>query len=128
MGESVGNLRIHLNRYTRQHDICVTCDSTYFIVNDKGEIRYQRRLEYTPSCIQTYHLSKSGADIYEDDERSRGQVMTEARESGKLDTPCFMTLMGSYNNFIMVYRDVRLVWAAKLPTAPIFLERVSFDE
>lgn len=53
--------------------------------------------------------------------------MTEARENGTLETPCFMTLMGSFNNFIMVYRDVRLVWAAKLPTAPIFLQKVTFE-
>jgi hypothetical protein len=71
---------------------------------------------------------KSGADIYEDDNRNRGQVMTDARENGTLETPCFMTLMGSFNNFIMVYRDVRLVWAAKLPTAPIFMERASFED
>lgn len=54
--------------------------------------------------------------------------MTDARENGTLETPCFMTLMGSFNNFIMVYRDVRLVWAAKLPTAPIFMERVTFED
>jgi len=53
--------------------------------------------------------------------------MTEARE-GTLETPCFMTIMGSFTNFIMVYRDVRLVWAAKLPTAPIFLQRVCFED
>lgn len=39
--------------------------------------------------------------------------MTDARENEELDTPCFMSLVGSYNNFIMVYRDVRLVWAAR---------------
>jgi len=47
--------------------------------------------------------------------------MTDARESGIIETPCFMTLMGSYNNFIMVYRDVRLVWTARISTTPIFI-------
>ena len=37
-----------------------------------------------------------------------------------------MTLMGSYSNFIMVYKDVRLVWAAKVSTAPVFIEKVWF--
>jgi hypothetical protein len=54
--------------------------------------------------------------------------MTEARENGTLETPCFMTLMGSYSNFIMVYKDVRLVWAAKTLTAPIYIERVAFED
>ena len=49
--------------------------------------------------------------------------MTEARENGTLETPCFMTVTGSYNNFLMVYRDVRLVWAARTVTAPIFISR-----
>lgn len=54
--------------------------------------------------------------------------MTDARENEALDTPCFMSLVGSYNNFIMVYRDVRLVWAARTQTAPIFIQRCTFDE
>ena len=39
-----------------------------------------------------------------------------------------MTLMGSYSNFIMVYKDVRLVWAAKVSTAPVFIEKVWFED
>lgn len=62
----------HLNRYTRQTDIIVTGETTLFVLNERGEIRYQRRLDYTPSCLQTYHLKKSGTDIYDDEERNRG--------------------------------------------------------
>jgi hypothetical protein len=54
--------------------------------------------------------------------------MTDARENNTLDTPCFMTLMGSFNHFIMVFRDVRLAWAAKMSTAPIYIERAMFEE
>jgi hypothetical protein len=54
--------------------------------------------------------------------------MTDARENGTLETPCFMTMMGSYNNFVMIYKDVRLVWASKTQTPPIFLEKVSLEE
>lgn len=39
-----------------------------------------------------------------------------------------MTLMGSYSNFIMVYKDVRLVWAAKVSIAPVFIEKVWFED
>lgn len=128
LGEQPNFVAVHLNRYTRQYDIVVACDQTFFIANDRGLLRYQRRLEFTPSCLLTYHLPKSGADIYEDDSRNRGQVMTDARENNTLDTPCFMTLMGSFNNFLMVFRDVRLAWAAKTSTAPIYIERAMFEE
>ncbi len=39
-----------------------------------------------------------------------------------------MTLMGSYSNFLMVYKDVRLVWAARTLTAPIYIERAAFED
>jgi hypothetical protein len=103
----------HLNRYTRTYDIIATCDQSIFIITEKGQIRYQRRLDYTPSCITAYHLRQSGADIFEDESRTPGQVMTDARETGFLDTPCFMLMTGSFSNFIMIYKDVKLVWAAK---------------
>jgi hypothetical protein len=65
-------MNAHLNRYTRTVDVVVTGENTFFVLNDKGEIRYQKRLEYTPSCLKTFHLQKSGADIYEDENRNRG--------------------------------------------------------
>lgn len=37
-------------------------------------------------------------------------------------------LVGSYNNFIMVYKDVRLVWASKTVQPPIFVQRATFEE
>jgi hypothetical protein len=54
--------------------------------------------------------------------------MTDARETGFLETPCFMYMMGSYNNFIMIYKDVKLVWAAKTHSAPVFLSVANLEE
>ena len=106
----------------------VTCDNFICILTERGQIRYQRRLEYTPSCLRTYHLKTSGSDIYEDESRSVGQVMTDARESGFIDSPCFMTLVGSYNNFLFIYKDVKLVWAAKTVHAPVFVDYARFGD
>jgi hypothetical protein len=40
-----------------------------FVMNETdGRIRYQRRLEYTPSCIKTYHVPRN-MDIYETENR-----------------------------------------------------------
>ena len=49
-------------------------------------------------------------------------------ESDKnLDTPCFMSLVGSYEKFLMIYRDVRLVWTAKLENPAIYVNRTTFE-
>jgi len=32
-----------------------------------------------------------------------------------------MMIVGSFNNFLMIYKDVRLVWAAKTVTTPVFV-------
>jgi len=45
-----------------------------------------------------------------------------------LETPCFMTILGSFNNFLLIYKDVRLVWAAKTQLAPIFVARAKFEQ
>jgi len=37
-----------------------------------------------------------------------------------------MMLLGSFSNFLMVYNDVRLVWAAKTQLPPIFVDVASF--
>lgn len=96
-----------------------------FILTDKGKIRYQRRLEYTPSCVTTYHLGKfSTADIFEDNERSATDVLEDPSKS--LDTPCFMSIFGSFKSFLMIYKDVRLVWTAKTANIPVYVSRATF--
>ena len=64
-----------------------------------------------PSCIKTYHLPKNGADVFNEDGERKIADMEGDQKS--MTTPCFMMLLGSFNNFLMVYRDVRLVWAAR---------------
>jgi hypothetical protein len=62
----------------------------------------------------TYHLNNPGMDIYEDESRSRGQVMADAQIPGHhINSPCFMLMLGSFNNAIMIIKDVRIVWEAK---------------
>ena len=42
-------------------------------------------------------------------------------------TPCFMTILGSFNNFLLVYKDIRLVWAARTQLPPVYVARASFE-
>jgi hypothetical protein len=39
-----------------------------------------------------------------------------------------MMILGSFNNYLMMYKDVRLVWASKTVSAPVFVQRASFDD
>lgn len=61
---------VHFNRYSAKYDVVASGEQTFFILtSDKGSIRYQRRLDYQPSCLKTYHLPTLGSDIVEDEER-----------------------------------------------------------
>jgi hypothetical protein len=120
IGEQPMHMVAHFNKYLQQHDIIVSCESMVFVLTEQGEIRHQRRFDYMPSCLKVYHLSKKGADIYdEDNKRSLGDFKS---------TPCFMMLLGSFNNFLMVYNDVRLAWTAKTQVAPVFVDIANFGD
>ena len=38
-----------------------------------------------------------------------------------------MTILGSFQNYLMIYKDVRLVWTARTQAAPIYVNRASFE-
>ena len=48
-------------------------------------------------------------------------------QNKNLDTPCFMSMVGSFENFLMIYKDVRLIWTAKLEKPAIFVSRSTFE-
>ena len=45
----------------------------------------------------------------------------------KLLTPGFMTILGSFEGYLNVYKDVKLAWTAKLPNQPIFVKTAQFQ-
>jgi hypothetical protein len=111
----------HYNKTSRRYDIVVVCEQTFYVLNEAdGKIRYQRRLEYSPSCLRVYHAPGQNKDIFENEERSHGQVMSAAI-SNTHDSPCFSFILGSFSHYLMVYKDVQLVWTAKTQTAPIYV-------
>jgi hypothetical protein len=56
LGEQPMLMNVHHNRYSDSKEVLVSGEQTFFIITDKGQIRYQRRLEYVPSCMISYHL------------------------------------------------------------------------
>ena len=53
--------------------------------------------------------------------------MTQVQNRMVLETPCFMTILGSFSNFLLIYKDIRLVWAARTQLAPVFVARATFE-
>jgi hypothetical protein len=51
IGEPAMHSVLHTNKYSNCHDIVVSCESLVLILTEKGEIRYQRRFDFMPSCI-----------------------------------------------------------------------------
>lgn len=46
---------------------------------------------------------------------------------GAASTPGFMTLLGSFEGYLMIYKDIQMVWTTKLQTLPIFVARANFQ-
>ena len=67
LGEQAMHIVTHFNKYHNHQDIIVSCESTVFILTEQGEIRYQRRFDFMPSCVKVYHLSRVNADVYNDE-------------------------------------------------------------
>jgi Bardet-Biedl syndrome 9 protein len=126
LGEQPSNMVYHYNKLSKKNDIVVTGEQTFFVLNEAdGRIRYQRRLEYTPSCIKTYHVPHN-KDVYENEERTTVQVMSQC-STNTHDSPCFSFIMGSFSQYLMVYKDVQLVWTAKTQSAPIYVNTARFE-
>ena len=98
----------------------VVGEQTFFVLNEAdGKIRYERRLEYTPSCLKVYHTGKG--DIFESEER---KAIKAKIAQNTHDSPCFSFILGSFSHYLMVYKDVQLVWTAKTLTAPVYVNVV----
>lgn len=102
----------------------VVGEQTFFVLNEAdGKIRYQRRLEYTPSCLKVYHTGKG--DIFESEER---KAIKAKIAQNTHDSPCFSFILGSFSHYLMVYKDVQLVWTAKTQTAPVYVNVVKIGK
>jgi Bardet-Biedl syndrome 9 protein len=123
IGEQAFHMHYHKNKNTKKFDIVVVGTQTLFILTEgAGKLRYQRRLDYPPSCIKTYHLNSS-SEIYRDENRNITEIA-----AGTANSPCFTFLLGSFSNYILVYRDVQLVWTCKTTHAPIFVDIAKFEQ
>ena len=113
LGESA--IDIQIARFSRslaasQVDILVLGEHTLFTIKEGGTIRIQKRLDYNPSCCVAFNIEP---------ENNRNSLST--------DQICQQLLIGTHEEFLMLYRDTQLVWASKYhQTVPIALKVGSF--
>ena len=113
-------------------DLVVLGEQSLFVVSEHGgAVRYQRRFDFSPSCILAYSLRTMGDDLFvapgEDKSQIIDNALTKPYNKGGLQTPGFMSLVGSFEGYLNVYKDIKLAWTAKLQTQPIFVATASFQ-
>ena len=99
-----------------------------FILNESnGSIRYQKRFSFTPACFLPYNLNGAlGDELYVAPGMDK-EILVDKATRGNLTTPGFMTLMGSFEGYLMVYKDIKLAWTTKLQIQPIFVNTAVFQ-
>ncbi|NWU89725.1 PTHB1 protein, partial [Upupa epops] len=72
--------------------VFVLGERNFFCLKDNGQIRFMKKLDYSPSCFIPYCSVKEGT---------------------------INTLIGNHSKMLNVYQDVTLKWAAQLPHVPV---------
>nr|AAD25981.1 PTH-responsive osteosarcoma B1 protein [Homo sapiens] len=72
--------------------VFVLGERNFFCLKDNGQIRFMKRLDWSPSCFLPYCSVSEGT---------------------------INTLIGNHNNMLHIYQDVTLKWATQLPHIPV---------
>ncbi|KAL4669907.1 hypothetical protein H8959_008461, partial [Pygathrix nigripes] len=94
-----------LEKYAKQAlDICIVSfnqsassvfvlgERNFFCLKDNGQIRFMKKLDWSPSCFLPYCSVSEGT---------------------------INTLIANHNNMLHIYQDVTLKWATQLPHIPV---------
>ncbi|XP_018426780.1 PREDICTED: protein PTHB1 [Nanorana parkeri] len=81
--------------------IFVLGEINFFCLKENGQIRFMKKLEYSPSCFLPYCSVSEGT---------------------------INSLVGNHNNMLLVYQDVTLKWAAQLPHVPVAVKVANFQD
>ncbi|NWW92924.1 PTHB1 protein, partial [Rhynochetos jubatus] len=81
--------------------VFVLGERNFFCLKDNGQIRFMKKLDYSPSCFIPY-----------------GSV-----KEGKINT-----LVGNHSKMLNVYQDVTLKWATQLPHIPVSVKVANLQD
>ncbi|NXP12338.1 PTHB1 protein, partial [Thinocorus orbignyianus] len=81
--------------------VFVLGERNFFCLKDNGQIRFMKKLDYSPSCFIPYCSVKEGT---------------------------INTLVGNHSKMLNVYQDVTLKWAAQLPHVPVSVKVANLQD
>ncbi|NXL97251.1 PTHB1 protein, partial [Tyrannus savana] len=81
--------------------VFVLGERNFFCLKDNGQIRFMKKLDYSPSCFIPYCSVQEGT---------------------------INTLIGNHNKMLNVYQDVTLKWATQLPHIPVSVKVANFQD
>ncbi|NXY41179.1 PTHB1 protein, partial [Ceuthmochares aereus] len=81
--------------------VFVLGERNFFCLKDNGQIRFMKKLDYSPSCFIPYCSVKEGT---------------------------INTLVGNHNKILNIYQDVTLKWAAQLPHIPVSVKVANLQD
>ncbi|XP_032563572.1 protein PTHB1 isoform X1 [Chiroxiphia lanceolata] len=81
--------------------VFVLGERNFFCLKDNGQIRFMKKLDYSPSCFIPYCSVQEGT---------------------------INTLIGNHNKMLNVYQDVTLKWATQLPHIPVSVRVANFQD
>ncbi|XP_063778611.1 protein PTHB1 isoform X2 [Pseudophryne corroboree] len=101
---NIGEQALDINIVSFNHtafSIFVLGERHFFCLKENGQIRFMKKLEYSPSCFLPYCSVSEGT---------------------------INSLVGNHNNMLLVYQDVTLKWAAQLPYIPVAVKVANFQD
>ncbi|XP_009077171.1 PREDICTED: protein PTHB1, partial [Acanthisitta chloris] len=81
--------------------VFVLGERNFFCLKDNGQIRFMKKLDYSPSCFIPYCSVQEGT---------------------------INTLIGNHGKMLNVYQDVTLKWATQLPHIPVSVKVVNLQD
>jgi Bardet-Biedl syndrome 9 protein len=89
-------------------DILVLAEHTFFVLNLRGQLLVQRRLDYHPACCWPFPAGP--------DSSSSSAASTTQQQQQR---PPENLLVATHTKALMVYRGQELAWAARLEVVPV---------
>uniref|UniRef100_H0Z4G5 Bardet-Biedl syndrome 9 n=1 Tax=Taeniopygia guttata TaxID=59729 RepID=H0Z4G5_TAEGU len=81
--------------------VFVLGERNFFCLKDNGQIRFMKKLDYSPSCFIPYCSVREGT---------------------------INTLIANHNKILNVYQDVTLKWATQIPCIPVSVKVANFQD
>ncbi|XP_059704475.1 protein PTHB1 isoform X3 [Haemorhous mexicanus] len=81
--------------------VFVLGERNFFCLKDNGQIRFMKKLDYSPSCFIPYCSVREGT---------------------------INTLIANHNKILNVYQDITLKWATQLPCIPVSVKVANFQD